>query len=163
MPELNINMVNIKQLNIDFVRRSKRLLLADVTAVSMILGWCAMLFSAGLIFADHTGGAYDFMMKFMTVQHWAILFLIYGLAKFILVFWELPRVYVYFSGVLGLIAWSHVLMSFTSAQRLLSPTDVMLAFLIMAEVWVSAYIASNVAVKIATGTHWRSRRKGDLG
>lgn len=124
-------------------RKISQLLLADVTAVRLTIGVCALLFSFGLMFANPYNGAYDRMLEQAPAWAWSIAFLVYGCTKFMIVS-EWPRPINKIGALIVVLAgsylWLFTIMSFAdNPNRPMGAADVMLIYLVVSEVWVGAH------------------------
>ena len=124
-------------------KRMADLMLADVTAVRMTVGVCALLFSFGLFFANPYNGAYDRMLEQAPVWVWGSAFFVYGCAKFCIVAkWPRPinRIGALIVVLVGSYLWLFTIMSFAdNPNRPMGAADVMIIYLVIAEVWVGAH------------------------
>jgi hypothetical protein len=118
------------------------IMLADVTAVRLTIGVCALLFAFGLMFANAHNGAYDEMIKMAPPWVWSIAFFCYGSAKFMIVCeWPRPinRIGALLVVLLGSYLWLFTIISFANnPNRPMGAADMMLVYLVLAEVWVGA-------------------------
>ena len=119
------------------------ILLADVTAVRLTIGVCALLFSFGLMFANPYNGAYDQMIAVAPPWAWSLAFFGYGCVKFLIVCeWPMPlgKVGALLVVLIGSYLWLFTIMSFAdNPNRPMGAADVMLIYLVVAEVWVGAH------------------------
>ena len=124
-------------------RRLVDVFLADVTAIRLTVGVCALLFSFGLIFANPYNGAYDRMLEQAPSWAWGLAFFFYGCAKFMIVAeWPRPinRIGALIIVVAGSYLWLFTIMSFAdNPNRPMGAADVMIIYLVIAEVWVGAH------------------------
>ena len=119
------------------------ILLADVTALRICVGVVAWLFAFGLVFADVNGGAYNDMLSHASQYIWAFAFAVYGSSKFAIAMgWAYSRNKYIVGGVIftGIYLWLFTFMSFANnPNRPMGAADMMILFMLMAEVWVGAH------------------------
>ena len=115
------------------------ILLADITVLRITLGVGALLFSFGLLFASSGYGAYVLMLKQAPAHVWALAFAVYAFFKFLLAVREVHRGVVYSVVLMGVYLWLFTLVSFIeNPERPLGSADLMLLYMVIAEVWVGA-------------------------
>lgn len=119
------------------------LLLADVTAIRLTVAVCALLFSFGLMFANPYNGAYDRMLEVASPWMWSIAFFVYGCAKVCIVAeWpaRINKIGALIIVLTGSYLWLYTMMSFAdNPNRPMGAADVMLVYLVVAEIWVGAH------------------------
>lgn len=117
----------------------KRILLADVTVLRVILGCSALLFAFGLWFADSKGGAYEAMLRHAPAWLWGFGFFVYGLAKFEMTVHRHGKLVSYSLLLLGIYLWFFTFMSFAdNPNRPMGSADVILFILVLMEFWVGS-------------------------
>jgi len=123
--------------------RLTSIMLADVTSIRLTIAVCALLFSFGLMFANAHNGAYDEMLKQAPHWLWSIAFFGYGVSKVMIVCeWPRPikRLGALVVVLLGSYLWLFTIMSFANnPNRPMGAADVILVYLVLAEVWVGAH------------------------
>lgn len=119
------------------------ILLADVTALRICVGFVAWLFAFGLLFADVNGGAYNDMLRHAPAGVWAFAFAIYGGSKFAIALNWPYTTNKYVAGIviaLGIYLWMFTFLSFANnPNRPMGAADMMILFMLFAEVWVGAH------------------------
>lgn len=126
-----------------FNRHVIHVVLADVTAVRIMLAVVASLLSIGFITAHTEGGAYDAMLKFASQDAWATVFGFYALAKFLIAFHlakGIPKPILFMFILFGIMLWLFTFFSFTGNQvRPFGAADLTVLAMVVGEVWVGAH------------------------
>ena len=121
----------------------RKLFLADVFALRILLAVSAYLFAFGLWFADSSGGAYNSMLRHAPSVVWGLAFFIYGTVTVVLSAKSLNKYVAYCALILGTYLWLFTLLSFVdNPNRPMGSADLILFVLVLIEVWVGA---SNIA------------------
>jgi hypothetical protein len=117
----------------------KKLFLADVFGLRILLSITGFLFAFGLWFADSTGGAYNSMLRHAPASVWGLAFFIYSCAKVYLALNDHKRLLAYFTMLLGVYLWLFTLLSFMDNPiRSIGSADLTMFVLVLVEVWVGA-------------------------
>lgn len=121
----------------------RKLFLADVFALRILLAISAYLFAFGLWFADSSGGAYNSMLRHAPAFVWGCAFFVYATATVVLSVRSLNWYVAYAALILGTYLWLFTLLSFAdNPNRPMGSADFILFVLVLIEVWVGA---SNIA------------------
>jgi hypothetical protein len=124
-------------------RKIASIVLADVTAVRIMMAIIASLLSIGFITAHTEGGAYDTMLKFASPEAWAAIFGFYACAKFLIAFHlakGIPKPILFLFILFGLSLWLFTFFSFTGNQvRPSGAADITVLAMCIGEVWVGAH------------------------
>lgn len=130
-------------------RRAISIVLADVTAVRIMMAIVATLFSIGFFTAHTQGGAYDAMIAFASQEAWGMVFGFYALAKFLIVFHgasDVPKPIAFLFVTFGICIWLFAFFSFTGNQvRPFGAADVTVLAMVVGEVWVGAHTLADAA------------------
>jgi hypothetical protein len=124
-------------------RKVASVILADVTAVRIMMAIVALLLCVGFVTAHTQGGAYDTMIRFASQEAWAAVFGFYGVAKLLIAFHlhkGVPKPILFLFILFGLSLWLFTFFSFTGNQvRPFGAADLTVLAMCIGEVWVGAH------------------------
>ncbi len=124
-------------------RKAINIILADVTAVRIMMAIVAALFSVGFLVAKTEGGAYDAMLSVASPVAWAAAFAFYAVAKIVIALHlaaGIPKPVLFLFVLFGLTLWLFTFLSFTSnSVRPYGAADITVLAMVIGEVWVGAH------------------------
>ena len=129
-------------------QRLARILLSDLTSLRWLLGWLAIVFALGLLFANSHVGAYNVMLDLAPPVAWSVMFALYGFTRLYSCCTDNPRYSVILGAFLGFWLWCYTFVSFTSNTiRSIGSADIMVLVVVVCEVWVAASAISEYRTK----------------
>lgn len=101
-----------------------------------LLGLGAILLSFGFLFGNPSPN-HTKLLEVFNQYHWAVIFFVYGAVKFIATCKQLPVWARLSNGLIGLWAWTYLLLSFTIYDPTpFAPTEVLLFLPVILEGWI---------------------------
>lgn len=112
------------------------LLSKSTTEVKIGQGILGFLAAIGFAFFHGTSGDYALIYSFASQLTWAFIFAVHGTLKIVSVFAGIHRYIKLGNELLGLWAWTYILLSFTIFDSTpIAPTEILSVFPIMLEFW----------------------------
>ena len=119
------------------IKNLERVIFSDMTSLIWMLGWVAVVLSAGFFFGQTSNDNYNLLNSTLGKELWGFLFLFYGVTLLWDCMKKINDSILILTYIAGIWFWSYLFFSFTIFDK--SPTastEWMLGLPIVAQVWI---------------------------
>lgn len=119
------------------IKNLERVIFSDMTSLIWMLGWIAVVLSAGFFFGQTSNDNYNLLNSTLGKELWGFLFLFYGVTLLWDCMKKINDSILILTYIAGIWFWSYLFFSFTIFDK--SPTastEWMLGLPIVAQVWI---------------------------